>query len=129
MAASPGVGDPVAARQAGADWLSLALIDARNHTLRWLAALEAAPPGPLVPAAGFPSALWLAGHAAWWGEYWILRHVQAQRGERADPAGLRLAALDPCAEAFDTRRRAEAREGPPGWTELPIVRAYLSDTL
>ena len=30
--------DPVRMRQAGADLLSLALIDARNHTLRWLAA-------------------------------------------------------------------------------------------
>ena len=32
--------DPVRMRRAGADLLSLALIDARNHTLRWLSAFE-----------------------------------------------------------------------------------------
>jgi hypothetical protein len=90
--APAGVDDPVAARQAGADWLSLALIDARNRTLRWLGAIDGAPAGPLRPAGGLPSALWLAGHAGWWGEHWVLRHVQAQRGERADPQGPRLRA-------------------------------------
>ena len=30
--------DPLRIREAGADLLSLALIDARNHTLAWLAA-------------------------------------------------------------------------------------------
>jgi hypothetical protein len=32
-------------RQAGKDLLSLALMDARNHSLRWFAALEGAPGG------------------------------------------------------------------------------------
>ena len=32
--------DPVRMRRAGAELLSLALIDARNHTLRWLSAFE-----------------------------------------------------------------------------------------
>jgi hypothetical protein len=35
------IDDPAAIRRAGADVLSLALIDARNELLRWLAAFEA----------------------------------------------------------------------------------------
>ena len=128
-AAGPAVDDPVAARREGADWLSVALIDARNRSLRWLAAIDASPAGPLQPAGGLPSALWLAGHAAWWGEHWILRHVQAARGERADPDGPRLASIDPRAAAFEPARRSAALAGPPGWAEPDAVRAYLGDTL
>ena len=125
----PAVDDPVAARRAGADWLSLALIDARNHLLRWLAALENSAHGALAPAAGLPSALWLAGHAAWWAEYWIVRNVQAQRGEAADPQGPRLASVDLQADAFHPSRRPQACIAAPQWDDCASVRAYLSDTL
>lgn len=38
--AAPDVQSPLLAREGGADWLSLALIDARNRTLAWLAMFE-----------------------------------------------------------------------------------------
>jgi len=131
------VGEPVggleeaeAARHAQADWLSLALIDARNRTLAWLAAFEASPQGLLQPAGGLPGALWLAGHAGWWQEYWIGRHVQAQRGERCDPRSPRLGALDPAADAvFQSTRRAEAARQTLCLPTPEAVRAYMADTL
>lgn len=120
--------DPVAARAAGADWLSLALIDARNRTLRWLAAFEASAIGPHTGTAGLPPALWLAGHAAWYADWWIVRHVLAQRGEEGDPDRPRLAAADPGADA---RFHAALKAGPT-WPPLPppdAVRSWMADTL
>lgn len=122
------VDDPVAARTAGADWLSLALIDARNHTLRWLAAFEAAAAGPCQGVAGLPPALWLAGHAAWYADWWIVRHVTVQRGEDADPARPRLAPADPSSDrCFHAALRPQAATLvlPPPET----VRAWMADTL
>lgn len=128
IAVSPSVDDPNAARRAGSDWLSLALIDARNRTLRWLAAFEASRIGPRVGADGLPSALWLAGHAAWVADWWIVRHVVASRGEDGDPHRPRLAAADP---RSDEHFHAALRPG--GATpDLPppdAVRVWMADTL
>jgi formylglycine-generating enzyme required for sulfatase activity len=122
--------DPVGARSAGADALSLAWMQARNHTLRWLAAFEASSHGPLAPAGGLPGALWLAGHAAWWVEHWIVRNVQAQRGERCEAGRPRLASIEPQADAaLGPESRAAARAGPPRWPDLAAVRAYMADTM
>ena len=62
-------------RRAGKELLSLALIDARNHSLRWAAAFEATP-------AGAAPLLRELGRLAWFQEFWIARNVQRQRGER-----------------------------------------------
>jgi ergothioneine biosynthesis protein EgtB len=122
------VDDPQAARSADADWLSLALIDARNHSLRWLAAIEASPAGARRAAAGLPPALWLAGHAAWFADWWIVRHVHAARGEAGDPQRPRLAPADADSDrCFHADRRAQAAT-----VELPPaeeVRAWMADTL
>ncbi|MCP5287368.1 MAG: SUMF1/EgtB/PvdO family nonheme iron enzyme [Burkholderiaceae bacterium] len=120
------VDDPTAARSAGRDWLSLALIDARNHTLRWLAAIEASPAGPLRGTAGMPPALWLAGHAAWYADWWILRHVHAGRGEAGDPTRPRLA---PAEAASDRCFHAETRGVAPPMPPPDEVRAWMADTL
>ena len=122
--------DPVAARTAGADALSLALIDARNHTLRWLAAFEGSAHGPWQPAGGLPGALWLAGHAGWWTEWWILRNVTAQRGEASDARRPRLGSIHPRADAaFHADRRAQAAQAAMPLPEPGTVRAYLADTM
>ncbi|EGJ10865.1 hypothetical protein RBXJA2T_11086, partial [Rubrivivax benzoatilyticus JA2 = ATCC BAA-35] len=63
--------DAQAMRVAGAELLSLALIDARNHTLRWLAAFEAR--DALSRADGGPSPLALAARAGAWQDRWIAR--------------------------------------------------------
>ncbi|MBI3154878.1 MAG: SUMF1/EgtB/PvdO family nonheme iron enzyme [Burkholderiales bacterium] len=119
-----------AARRADAARLSLALIEARNLTLAWLAAFEASAHGAGAPLAAGPGAAWRIGHAAWWTDHWIVRHVHAQRGERGDAARPRLAPADPvCAAAFDPARRVYAAAGA---LELPppaALRAYLADTL
>jgi len=96
--------DGLQIRHAGADLLSLALIDARNHALRWLAAFDgaAAPATAAVPATADDGASprWLAGQAGWYQEYWISRHVQRQRGALCDPAATRLASIDGQADAL-----------------------------
>ena len=62
-----------AIREADVDVLSLALIDARNHTLRWLAAFEQR------HAAG-DEVLRTAARAAAWQDRWIARNLQRQIG-------------------------------------------------
>jgi gamma-glutamyl hercynylcysteine S-oxide synthase len=105
--------DAARIRSAGKELLSLALIDARNHSLRWAAAFESMP----------GSAQWLLGHFGWFQEHWIARNVQRQRGERADPTRPKLASIMPGA---DTMFEA------PGTAPLPdppTLRQYLVDTL
>ena len=77
--------DSASLRSAGKELLSLALIDARNHTLRWASALEAAADGaalalpadlPAPLAAELDPVLWTLGHVAWFQEHWIARNVQ-----------------------------------------------------
>jgi formylglycine-generating enzyme required for sulfatase activity len=115
--------DPAATRQAGRDLLSLALLDARNHLLRGLAALAPAADPPADPPA---DALRAALHAGWYQEYWIARHVQRQRGEACDPAGPRLGGIEP---------RIAVWLAPPGESDAlrvpgaDAVRAYLAQTL
>ena len=114
--------DSASLRSAGKELLSLALIDARNHTLRWATALEAAADGaalalpadlPATLAAELDPALWTLGHIGWFQEYWIARNVQRGRGERADPTQPRLASIVPEADAWydpaaiDRSRRRE----------------------
>ena len=116
------IDDPAAIRRAGADVLSLALIDARNELLRWLAAFEAG--GMLDARHGRPSPLRRAGGCGWYQEYWISRHVQRQRGEHCDAGGLRLASIEPRADAWFGTGAAQS-PGP----DPDAVRSYLADTL
>ena len=100
--------DPVAMRRAGRDWLSLALIDARNHLLGLLAQDES------------PAAMQRAAHAGWTQEHWIASHVQRTRGEACDARAPRLAGIEPRAHAW-----AFGEETP----ESEALRGYLADTL
>ncbi|MFY9509830.1 MAG: hypothetical protein WAQ05_02505, partial [Rubrivivax sp.] len=114
-----GLDDAQAARRAGADLLSLALIDARNHTLRWLALFEAQ--GALERRDAGPAALWLVAQGGVYQDLWIARHVQCQRGEGCDPRGLRLAPTDAAIDAW-----LGGASIPPTPERL---RAWLADTL
>ena len=100
---------PLAIRVAGRELLSLALIDSRNHLLALLGQHEDA------------AALRLAAQAGWYQEYWLARHVQRQRGEACDPAGPRLAGIEPL---IDDWRHGHGE--PPDAAEL---RAYLAESL
>ncbi|MEO5843729.1 MAG: SUMF1/EgtB/PvdO family nonheme iron enzyme [Caldimonas sp.] len=134
--------DSASLRSAGKELLSLGLIDARNHTLRWASALEAAAdskalvlPGDLPAALAdeLDPVLWTLGHIGWFQERWIARNVQRGRGERADATPPRLASIVPEVDAWydpalvdRPRRRALAAAGLP---DLPATRAYLVETL
>ena len=128
-------------RRAGRGLLSLALMDARNHTLRWFGLLDEAqralqqgvaqrPPLGATPAPGFDPPLWMLGHVGWFQERWIARNVQRARGPDCDPARPRLASIEPQADAwFDNAQAgADAR-----WRlDLPSAQAiklYLAQTL
>ncbi|RYX90684.1 MAG: ergothioneine biosynthesis protein EgtB [Comamonadaceae bacterium] len=95
-------------RRAGRELLSLALMDARNHTLDLLASHEAAlqaarsakpgvAPAPVAPDA---SPLWLAGHVGWFAEYWIGRNTQRSLGPACPPEPTRLASIEPRADGW-----------------------------
>lgn len=120
--------DPVAIRRAGHDELSLALLDARNRTLRWYSVFEDA--GELKTEEGSAlRPLEAIGRAGWFQEYWIARHVQRLRGEMADVQALRLPSLHPRAdEWFAPQHRAHdgLRPDAPEGDEL---RGFLADTL
>lgn len=120
-------------RRAGRDLLSLALMDSRNHSLRWMSAIEAALPGFAVSEnlrEGLMPPLWSLGHLAWYQEHWISRNVQRQRGTQADPTALRLASIEPRADqlfdpsvvSLELRWRIEL-------PEPQAIRQYLADTL
>jgi ergothioneine biosynthesis protein EgtB len=127
--AARAIEDPARMRQAGAELLSLALIDARNLTLRWLAAFEPHL-GGLAPTALVDPPLWLVGQAGWFQEYWSSRHVQRQRGEAADPHGLRLASIEGRADAcFDPSLHDRLQRWRLDLPDATALRAYLAETL
>jgi formylglycine-generating enzyme required for sulfatase activity len=117
---APALDDPVAIRQAGRDLLSLALMDARNLSLHWLEVFDKR--GLAADTTQGRSVLWLVGHAGWWQDLWIGRHVQRGRGEQADAAGPRLPPVEPQAPGWFEPEGAQ----PP---DADAVRRYLADTL
>lgn len=143
-ATAPELDDHLAMRRAGADLLSLALMDARNHSLQlhaafleaWRAArasgaqhartLDAA----LLQAVGVDHPdLWL-GRLGWFQEAWIARNVQRRRGRACDPQAARLASIDPDADAlWDPRQTRPSGHPGPDRPNPEAVRRYLVDTL
>jgi len=121
--------DPVRMRRAGADLLSLALIDARNHTLRWLSAFEPHL-STLEAIADVDPPLWLVGHAGWFQEYWVSRNVQRQRGESADATRPRLASIEPHADdCFDPSCHERVQRWRLQLPDAAALRQYLATTL
>jgi iron(II)-dependent oxidoreductase len=83
--AAPPLDDPQAIRQADRDLLSLALIDARNLTLRWLEVFESRASSTAQAAGDAPHRAGWPAMPAWYQEWWIGRNPQRKRGARADP--------------------------------------------
>lgn len=126
---APSWQDPEATRHARRDELSLALIDARNRTLRWLARFEEVPPPKVMGPASTP--IWRCiGHVGWFQEFWIARHLQRARGEDADPDARRLPSIHPRADAwFSPRHAGDADAARADGPDPPALRTFLADTL
>ncbi len=125
--------DSAQMRRAGKELLSLALMDARNHSLRWVAACEAALGGASMrlPAdTGLNRLQWELGHIGWFQEYWIARNVQRQRGVRCDATHPKLASILPEADAhFDPSAMPRAGGGAVALPDLQTIRQYLVESL
>lgn len=118
-AATPSAIDTPAVFQGGRELLSLALMNARNHTLQLLGRFE--------QAGDDSSAAWIAGHAGWLAEYWIARNPQRALGPRCPPDSVRLASIDPEADdLYNPLAGASGRREAPATAD---VKAYLLDTL
>src|SRR5262245_38581260 len=115
--------DPIAMRRAGRELLSLALIDARNRTLRWLSAFDGADVSAL--SAEFDPPLWLVGHVAWFQECAIARNVRRARGGSTGGAPT-LASIEPRADAwFDPSISTREQR----WRDTDVADAHLRDYL
>jgi len=96
------------ARTAGAADLSMALLDARRHTLQTFAAYERALAAgglsvPYSPQVNPP--LWELGHVGWFQDWWLGRNPERRRGTAADPDAPRRAPRRADADAwFDSSR-------------------------
>jgi gamma-glutamyl hercynylcysteine S-oxide synthase len=90
-------------RSAGKDLLSLALMDARNHTLYLFGQYEHALAAKnfVVPQQGaLNPPLWELGHVAWFQEWWLGRNLQRARGAACEPHHARLASIEPHADRW-----------------------------
>lgn len=120
-------------RRAGRDLLSLALMDARNHTLFLIGQYQQAMQGgaidfPCRPELSPP--LWELGHIGWFQERWIGRNLQRHQGWRADPRATPLASLLPQADAWwDDACQPHAQRWQHALPPLEDLRGYLLQTL
>ena len=120
-------------RRAGRELLSVALMDARNHTLHLAGQLAEAlePGGFTVPQLlELNPPLWELGHVGWFQEWWIARNVHRHRGAQADPAATRLASIEPQADAWWSDAQVpHAQRWSLDLPPLAQVKTYLMDTL
>jgi gamma-glutamyl hercynylcysteine S-oxide synthase len=125
--------DAPAMRNAGRELLSLAMMDARNHTLHLLSHYEqAAAEGklsvPLRSELELPQ--WLAGHIGWLAEYWIGRNPQRSLGTGCPADTVRLASIEPMADRwFNPALAPHATRWQLDLPDYEAVRAYLLETL
>ena len=120
-------------RQAGRDLLSLALMDARNHTLHLISQYEQAlgAEGFGVPLrAELNPPLWELGHIGWFQERWIGRNLQRHQGPRCDPQATQLASLLPYADRWwDSSRVPHDSRWQLALPSLGELKDYLLATL
>jgi iron(II)-dependent oxidoreductase len=132
VASSLGIDSPDM-RRAGRDLLSLALMDARNHTLHLLSQYEQALGlvNFVVPrSAELNPPLWELGHIGWFQEWWIGRNMQRHRGARGDPTAARLASILPGADRWwDSARVAHDSRWALDLPDFASIKTYLLQTL
>ncbi|MDM0045476.1 SUMF1/EgtB/PvdO family nonheme iron enzyme [Variovorax dokdonensis] len=133
-AAKPTSIDSPDMRRADRELLSLALIDARNHTLHLLSlyeqALEQAGQARIAPTAQVTPPIWLAGHIGWFAEWWIARNTQRAYGMDCPVRPTRLASIEPHADLWwNPTQRPPADRWAPDLPDLSATKAYLLETL
>jgi gamma-glutamyl hercynylcysteine S-oxide synthase len=121
-------------RQAGPDLLSVALMDARNHSLHLASQLVAADAlareGPPAADARTHSLAWELGHIGWFQEWWIARNMQRAKGLRCDPRASRLPSLEPHADPWwDDGQSSAAQRRSMVLPDLDTLKGYLLATL
>ena len=120
-------------RRAGPDALSLALMDARNHTLGLFTEFQQALPAQgmhITPAACVNPPLWELGHVGWFQEWWIARNLQRTQGTRCDPDHTRLASIEPQADRWwDSGRVPHDSRFTLDLPGVEECKKYLLDTL
>ena len=130
---SPALIDSPLMRRAGSEVLSLALMDARNHTLHLFGQYQNALAAenfkvPLLHTLNPP--LWTLGHVGWFQEWWISRNLQRALGSRCAPDPVRLSSIEPHADRW---WNPEAAPHDSRWTldltDMDGCRAYLLETL
>jgi phospholipid/cholesterol/gamma-HCH transport system permease protein len=113
--------------------ITVALMDARNHTLHLI--------GQLVPAlelAGLAvlhggehdPPLWTLGHIGWFQERWVARNVHRNQGRGADPTASRLPSVEPQADRWwDDAQVPQDQRATLSLPSLEQIRSYLMETL
>jgi gamma-glutamyl hercynylcysteine S-oxide synthase len=129
--------DAVAMRRAGKDVLSLALMDARNHTLHMMGQFEKTIPDlrfasdlsvPRIPDALPP--LWLLGYVGWFQEWWIGRNTQRSLGGHCPPQPARLASIEPRADScWNPALSSRSDRWVQNYPDPSSTKAYLMETL
>ena len=120
-------------RAAGRELLSVALMDARNHTLhladRIASHLQSARTAHAQTDACDPL-IWTLGHVAWFQEWWIARNMQRSRGRACDPLATRLPSLETEADTWwDDARAARAQRWQLAMPDMDTIKGYLLATL
>ncbi|WP_238344085.1 SUMF1/EgtB/PvdO family nonheme iron enzyme [Ramlibacter lithotrophicus] len=123
--------DATSMRRAGAELLSLALMDARNHALHLLSHFEPAALPDTAPArTQAESPLWLAGNIGWLAEYWIGRNPQRALGRGCPAEAVRLSSIEPMADSwFDPALVAPGERWGLPLPGYEAIRVWLLQTL
>lgn len=119
-------------RRAGRELLSLALMDARNHTLQLFGQyqneLEAV--DFVVPQSRtINPPLWTLGHVGWFQEWWIGRNLQRALGRRCPPGQARLPSIEPDADSWWSPDMPQDSRWALALPDMHACRAYLLETL
>lgn len=120
-------------REAGRELLSLALIDARNHTLQLVGRLAEGLDARAWVVPEWPEIdppLWELGHVGWFQERWIARNMQRQRGAQCDPRAPRLPSVEAQADAWwDDAQVPHDQRWSLGLQDLDEIKGFLLATL
>ena len=120
-------------RSGSKELLSLALMDARNHTLHLFSqyqnTLEQG--GFVVPqSAEVNPPLWELGHIGWFQEWWVARNMQRALGSRCAPTHARLASIEANADRWwDSTHVAHSTRWQLDLPNANHIRSYLLGTL